>query len=101
MFIHSVYFWLKPALSAQDHQTFLEGIASLTEIETVAHGYWGKPAATDRPIIEKGYSYGLVLVFKDQEAHDAYQVDPVHDLFRERCSPFWNRVTIFDTVQEA
>ena len=101
MFIHSVYFWLKPDLSEEDHQTFLEGIESLTQIESVTQGFWGKPAGTDRPIIERSYSYGLILVFKDQERQDAYQVDPVHDRFRDTCSPFWTRVTIFDTVQEA
>lgn len=101
MFVHSVYFWLKPDLSAEDQLIFIEGIQSLTRIESVTQGFWGKPASTDRPIIERGYSYGLILVFRDQEAQDAYQVDPVHDRFRENCSPLWTRVTIFDTVQEA
>ena len=60
----------------------------------------GVPAPTGRSVIERGYSYALVLVFADQAAHDAYQVHSVHDRFRDECAPFWERVRIFDSVSE-
>lgn len=62
------------------------------------HSYIGVPAQTDRPVIERGYSNSLVLIFPDQTSHDAYQVDPVHDRFRAECGGFWTTVRIYDSV---
>jgi hypothetical protein len=100
MFVHAVYFWLRPDLSAAERQTFVEGVRSLTTIPDVRHGWVGTPAGTDRPIIERGYSYSLTLAFADPAAHDRYQVHPVHDRFRDTCGTFWSRVLIFDSVTE-
>ena len=98
MFIHAVYFWLRDDLAAADRQRFSNGLDSLLAIEDVDHGYIGVPAPTDRAVIERGYSRALVLVFAGQRAHDAYQVHPVHDRFRDECGGFWTTVRIFDTV---
>ena len=100
MFIHSVYFWLADGLAEEDRAKFLEQARALTRIETVRHGWLGAPAPTDRPVIERGYSYALTVVFDDQKAHDAYQVHPVHDRFRDECGTFWNRVVIYDSVDD-
>ncbi len=98
MFIHAVYFWLRDDLTPDETQRFVEGVRSLRDIETVRQGYVGVPAATDRPIIDRSYSYALVLAFSDEAGHDAYQVHPVHDRFRDECVPFWRRVQIYDSV---
>ena len=98
MFIHSVYFWLRPDLTPDEQNRFAAGIESLRAINTVAHGYTGVPAPTDRPVIERGYSRALVLFFDDQHAHDAYQVHPVHDAFRSECGSLWTTVRIYDSV---
>jgi Stress responsive A/B Barrel Domain len=98
MFIHAVYFWLRDDLTPDEHARFIAGLRSLRAIENVRDGWIGVPAPTDRPVIERGYSNALVLVFADQQAHDAYQVHPVHDRFREECGRFWTTVRIFDSV---
>jgi len=67
MFVHHVFFWLKEDLSADDIQKFEEGVKSLLKIETVKIGDVGKPASTDRHIIERSYSYSLVTAFDDIE----------------------------------
>ena len=100
MFIHAVYFWLRPDLKTAERERFAAGLRSLRSIEGVKHGYIGVPAPTDRPVIERGYSSSLVLVFPDQATHDAYQVHPVHDRFRDECGGFWTTVRIFDSVTE-
>ena len=100
MFIHSVYFWLRDDLTAGEREQFEAGIRSLRAIETVREGWIGVPARTDRPVIERGYSRSLVLVFADERAHDAYQVHPVHDRFREQCATFWTTVRIFASVTD-
>ena len=100
MFIHCVYFWLRADLTSAEHAAFSAGAQSLCTIEGVAHGYTGIPASTDRPVIERGYSRALVLVFADEGAHDAYQVHPVHDRFREECGSFWSAVRIYDSISD-
>lgn len=98
MFVHAVYFWLRKDLTAAERARFEAGVASLRAIDGVRQGYVGVPAPTDRPVIERGYSRALVLVFDDQAAHDAYQVHPTHDRFREECGGLWTRVQIYDSV---
>ena len=98
MFVHSVYFWLRPNLTAAEEQHFAAGLESLRAIHGVVHGYIGVPASTDRPVIERGYSRALVLIFADEQAHDAYQVHPVHDAFRSNCGAYWTSVRIYDSV---
>lgn len=98
MFVHAVYFWLRADLTAAERDHFIAGLRSLRGIEGVAHGWIGVPAPTDRSVIERSYSWALVLVFADQRAHDAYQVHPVHDRFREECGRYWTTVRIHDTV---
>lgn len=98
MFIHSVYFWLKDGLSEDELATFTRGVTSLATIASVRQAHVGVPAATDRPVIDRSYSYALVVGFEDEAGHDAYQVDPVHDRFREECASFWTRVQIYDSV---
>ena len=98
MFIHSVYFWLRDDLTTTERQRFEDGIRSLVTIDGVERGYIGKPAPTDRAVIERGYSHAVVVIFPDERAHDAYQVHPVHDRFREQCAGYWSGIRIFDTI---
>lgn len=98
MFIHCVYFWLREDLSAADRQAFERGLDTLLSIETIETSYRGVPAPTDRPVIERSYSIGIVVVFRDQAAHDAYQAHPKHDRFRDECAGYWSKVQIYDFV---
>jgi len=97
MLVHAVYFWLKPDLKPEDIRRFEDKANALLTLPSVEHGWLGKPADTDRPVIDRSYSYGLVLVFKDMAAHDAYQAHPTHDDFRA-CSALWTTVKIYDSV---
>jgi Stress responsive A/B Barrel Domain len=98
MFVHTVFFWLKPDVTPAQRQIYLAGLKSLIGIKTVRFGHIGTPADTDRPIIERGYSYALVVAFDDAAGHDYYQVVDVHDRFRKECGNFWHKVIIYDSV---
>ena len=98
MFVHSVYFWLRDDLSPADTAKFVDGIRSLTTIPVVKLGFIGTPADTNRAIIDTTYSYALVVIFPDAAAHDAYQVHPVHEAFRENCGGSWKKIVIYDAV---
>src|SRR5215204_4077122 len=100
MFVHHVFFWLNQDLSAADIQKFEEGVKSLLKIETVRFGDVGKPASTDRPIIERSYSYSysLVTAFDDIKGHNAYQPpNEIHKKFVDECAHLWTKVLIFDS----
>lgn len=98
MFIHSVYFSLRDDLTPAERRRFEDGIRSLAAIESVERGHIGKPAPTDRAVIDRAYTHALILIFADQRAHDDYQVHPVHDSFREQCAGYWSGIRIFDTI---
>jgi stress responsive alpha/beta barrel protein len=100
MFVHAVYFWLRPDLTPAQRAQFVAGVRSLGTIQSVQQCYIGVPAPTDRPVIDRTYSQALVLVFADQAAHDTYQVHPIHERFRTECGTFWTSVRIFDSVSE-
>jgi Stress responsive A/B Barrel Domain len=101
MFVHTVYFWLHDQVSRAQRDAFVAGVRALTTISSVRHGYVGIPAPTDRPIIDRSYSYALVVVFDDLAGHDRYQADPIHDRFRDTCGELWKKVVIYDSVTES
>ena len=97
MLVHTVYFWLKPELTAAQRAEFRRGVESLGGIKAVEKIYVGTPAATEkRAIIDDSYSFALTVVCKDLAGHHAYQVDPIHDAFRNNFHTCWTRVQIYD-----
>ncbi|PRY10354.1 stress responsive alpha/beta barrel protein [Pontibacter ummariensis] len=98
MFVHHVYFWLKNPEAAAEKARLLEGLKSLQTVETIRTVHIGVPADTDRPVIERGYHFSLLLIFDNKEDHDTYQVHPVHKKFVEDCSSLWSKVVIYDAV---
>jgi hypothetical protein len=93
MHIHNVYFWLK---NGQDNEAFEQGLDSLTHDPGVKSGYFGKPANTNRDVVENSYSYGLVLVFDNLAAHDQYQAGAIHLKFVDKHLSKWERVIVHD-----
>ena len=57
----------------------------------------GVPAATSRPVIDRSYTFALVVMFDDLVGHDAYQEHPIHKAFVENFSGHWTKVQIFDS----
>ena len=97
MLVHTVYFWLKPELTAEQRAAFRGGVESLGGISSVEKIYVGTPAKTEkRPIIDDSYSVALTVLCRDVAAHDAYQVDPIHLAFVNQFKTFWTRVQIYD-----
>ncbi|MBO9152800.1 Dabb family protein [Chitinophaga sp. GCM10012297] len=96
-FVHVVNFYLKPGLSASDVKKFEECVSSLGKIESLIVFNVGKPADTDRTVIDKSYSYCLLTVFNDLAGHDVYQEHPVHLEFIKNCNMLWDKVVVFDS----
>ena len=98
MFVHHVFFWLKNQDSVADREKLLAGLKGLKPIETIRSVHIGKPATTDRPVIEKSYQLSLMLVFDNLEDQNIYQDHPLHLKFVAECSSLWSKVVIYDAV---
>jgi hypothetical protein len=96
-FVHVVNFYLKPGLSAADIKKFEDGVSELGKIEVIQVFNMGKPASTNRPVIDRSYSYCELTVFNSKEDHDIYQEHPIHLKFVEECKHLWEKVVIFDS----
>ena len=98
MFIHHVYFWLKNASSKEDQQKLVEGLEKLSKVKTIKMFHIGKPAGTNRDVIDTSYSISWLCLFDDAAGQDSYQVDPIHLKFVEECQHLWEKVIVYDSV---
>ncbi|MEC5215664.1 hypothetical protein RCH09_000595 [Actimicrobium sp. GrIS 1.19] len=97
MFVHSVYFWLTQEATPQQRAGCQAALLGLLDIPSIRQGHVGQPAATDEPVVDRSFSFGLTLLFDDQAAHDAYQIDPSHLAFVARFGALFARVQVYDT----
>jgi hypothetical protein len=95
---HHVYFWLKEEnQNAADRAVFEQGLANLLTIGLVAGGRWAVPAKVMiRPVIDQSWDYALSMQFASIEDHDAYQVDPDHNVFIDTFKDWWAKVLVMD-----
>ncbi|MGN6166464.1 MAG: Dabb family protein [Flavisolibacter sp.] len=97
--VHHVFFWLKNPSSKEDLTQLIEGLKTLSAIETVRAIHIGVPAATEqRPVIDNSYSASELLFFDDLAGQETYQDHPIHKKFVEDCSHLWEKVIVYDTV---
>lgn len=97
-FIHHVYFWLKDPASKEDLSLLIDGLQKLSAVATIQSFHIGKPADTNRAVIDSSYSLSWLVLFKNREDQDSYQIDPIHLKFVEECSALWNKVVVYDTI---
>ena len=98
MFVHHVYFWLKNPASEADRKKLLEGLNSLKSIETIKQVHIGKPANTDRDVIDTSYDFSLLLIFDNLEDQEVYQEHPTHLAFVDKYASLWSKVIVYDSV---
>jgi hypothetical protein len=99
MFVHTVFFWVKPHTpTAAIDQLEEDCEEMLKPIESVRTLYAGRPAMTARDVVDNSYAVGLTVIFDDQAGHDLYQTHPKHLEFMARNKQHWSRVQIYDAV---
>ena len=97
MFIHIVYFWMKPgSTDAARAQLIQDAKDYLGKIPTVRHLWTGRPAMTPREVVDNSYDVGLCVVLDDADGHDVYQIHELHKDFIARNKEHWDRVQIYD-----
>jgi hypothetical protein len=95
--VHQVYFWLN---NKADLPKLIEGLNVLVPITSIREIHIGIPAATEeRDVIESSYDVSLLVTFNNIADHDHYQVDPLHDIFRDDyAGQLCKRVMVLDSV---
>ncbi len=96
-FFHYVYFYVADQPDAAANiaagcRKHLSGIPGVLRLEL------GKPAGTDRPVVDNEYGLALLVEFADAAAHDIYQDHPDHHAFIAECKSNWTRVRIYDSI---
>jgi hypothetical protein len=99
-FIHHVFFWLKDPNSLEDKKKLQTGLKNLSTVKTIRMSHIGIPAGTNRAVIDTTYSVSWLLVFDNPEDQESYQKDPIHLKFIEDCSMLWEKVLVYDVVEE-
>jgi hypothetical protein len=97
-FIHHVFFWLKEPVTADVRTKFENALKELVTIGTIVDHHLGRPAGTNRTVIDASYTYSLLLTFSHREDQDIYQTHPTHLKFIEENSYLWERVVVYDSI---
>jgi Stress responsive A/B Barrel Domain len=95
-FVHTVFFWLKDKNNQTHKDALHEGLNKLSKISEIKIAYIGKPADTDREVIDSSYSYSITFVFETAKDQEIYQTHPDHLLFIDNCAYLWERVQVYD-----
>jgi hypothetical protein len=99
LLVHNVFFALKDGSEAnrekllQACRKYLPGHAGI-----VFFAYGTLAAALRRPVNDLDFDVGLHVIFRDQAAHDAYQVSAAHEQFIAENKDAWRQVRVFDSL---
>jgi len=98
LFVHHVYFWLNNSESADDLRKLVDGLDKLGKVKTIKMFHIGKPAGTNRDVIDGSYSISWLLLFDSRADQDSYQTDPIHLKFIDECKHLWKKVVVYDSI---
>jgi hypothetical protein len=98
IFVHHVYFWLKNKDSKEDLGKLIAGLKKLSAVKTIRQFHIGKPADTNRDVIDRSYAVSWLALFDNGADQASYQADPIHLKFVEECSSLWEKVIVYDSV---
>ncbi len=97
--VHHVFFWLKNPDSKEDLAKLIAGVKSLSKIETIQYIHVGVPASTEqRDVVDNSYAVSELMFFNDLAGQKTYQDHPLHQKFIAECSPLWEKVVVYDTI---
>ena len=98
MFVHHVFFWMKPDPTPAERAQLAAGLQTLKTIDLVEMAHVGTKADTNRPVIDRSYDFSLMLMFVNAVDEQEYQTHPTHLKFIDDCKHLWQKVLIYDAV---
>ncbi|MEM1059544.1 MAG: Dabb family protein [Verrucomicrobiota bacterium] len=96
MFVHTVFFYLKPELGDADRAAFERALENLGRCPQLQGYSWGRPVPSPRPVVVGGYDYAINCLFKTEADQDAYQDDPLHHDFIQSQKEKWVKIEVYD-----
>lgn len=98
--VHHVFFWLKNPDSKEDRDKLIEGVRTLSKIETVKELHVGIVADTEkRDVVDKSWAVSELIFFHDLAGQSTYQTHPVHLDFVKNYSHLWQKVIVYDMME--
>lgn len=98
MLSHTVYFALNDASEAAQQRLVDAAKKYLVDHPGIVFFGVGKLCKElARPVNDHDFEIGINLVFESKEAHDSYQIAPLHQKFIEEMKSNWKKVRVFDS----
>lgn len=98
--IHHVFFWLKNPDSKEDRDKLVEGLQTLSKIETIRKLHIGVLASTEkRDVVDTSWQVSELMFFDDLAGQAAYQSHPIHLAFVKNYGHLWTKVIVYDAME--
>ncbi len=98
--VHHVFFWLKNPSSTADRDKLVEGVKTLSKIETVKELHVGILASTEkRDVVDTSWAVSELMFFNDVQGQATYQQHPVHLEFIKNYGHLWEKVIVYDAIK--
>lgn len=98
--VHHVFFWLKNPQSTADRDKLVEGVKTLSKIETVKELHVGIVASTEkRDVVDTSWAVSELMFFNDIQGQATYQQHPVHLEFIKNYGHLWEKVVVYDAME--
>ncbi len=102
MLVHNVFFSLKDNSNPAKVKLLAACKKYLTgHAGTIFFACGGLAQELQREVNDRDFDVALLVVFKDQAAHDQYQIDSRHLQFISENKENWKKVRVFDSVVES
>jgi len=82
LFVHHVFFYMPATATDADRAQLRAGLQKMQAIPAIKLAHIGTPAATDRPVIDRGYTYSWLCIFESAADELIYQEHPARRLSR-------------------
>lgn len=98
--VHHVFFWLKNPGSVADRDKLVEGVKTLSKIETIRKLHVGVLASTEkRDVVDTSWDVSELMFFDDTAGQKVYQDHPIHQEFIKNYSHLWSKVVVYDAME--
>ncbi len=98
--VHHVFFWLKNPDSVEDRDKLVEGVKTLSTIETIRKLHVGVLASTEkREVVDTSWQVSELMFFDDNVGQKIYQDHPLHLAFIKNYGHLWARVLVYDAAE--
>ena len=95
MFVHHVFFWLKPGANKE---ALRAGLQELVQIDLIRQSHIGEAVPSPRDVVDDSFDFSLLCFFDSAADQDIYQDHPDHHVFINNCSHLWERVVVYDAI---